>query len=59
MTYFMDWLHQAQTARQNRTRQSQMKKLQGMSGSLDQNFAGNLKEVSQIVPESARILICL
>ena len=42
----MDWLHQAQTARQNHARRSQMKKLLVLSGFLDQKFAGNLKEVS-------------
>ena len=49
----MDWLHQAQIARQNRTRQSQMKQLLVLSGFVDQKFAGNLKEVGQIVPNSA------
>ena len=37
----MDWLHQAQTARQNHARWSQMKKLLVLSGFLDQKFAGN------------------
>ena len=55
----MDWLHQAQTARQNHARRSQMKKLLVLSGFLDQKFAGNLKEVGQIVPDSVRILLCL
>ena len=41
----MDWLHQAQTARQNHTRQSQMKKLLVLSGFMDQKFAGNLEKV--------------
>ena len=53
----MDWLHQAQTARQNHARRSQMKKLLVLSGFLDQKFAGNLKEVGQIVPDSVRILL--
>ena len=47
----MDWLHQAQTARQNHTRQSQTKKLLVLSDFLNQKFAGTLKEVNQIVPE--------
>ena len=55
----MDWLHQAQTARQNHARRSQMKKLPVLSSFLDQKFAGNLKEVGQIVPGSVRILLCL
>ena len=55
----MDWLHQAQTARQNHTRRSQTKKLLVLSGFLDQKFEGNLKEVGQIVPDSARISLCL
>ena len=55
----MDWLHQAQIARQNHARWSQMKKLLVLSGFLDQKFAGNLKEVGQIVPDSVRILLCL
>ena len=55
----MDWLHQAQTARQNHARRSQMKKLPVLSSFLDQKFAGNLKEVGQIVPDSIRILLCL
>ena len=45
LSSLMDWLHKAQTARQNRTRQSQMKKLPDLSGFLDKKFAGNLKEV--------------
>ena len=55
----IDWLHQAQTARQNCTRQSHMKKLLVLSGFLDQKFAGNLREVGQVVPNSARISLCL
>ena len=55
----MDWLHQAQTARQNHARRSQMKKLLVPSGFLDQKFEGNLKEVGQIVPDSVRILLYL
>ena len=55
----MDWLHQAQTARQNHARRSQMKKLLVPSGFLDQKFEGNLKEVGQIVPDSVRILLWL
>ena len=55
----MDWLHQAQTTRQNHARWSQMKNLLVLSGFLDQKFVGNLKEVGQIVPDSARISICL
>ena len=55
----MDWLHQAQTARQNHARRSQMKKLLVLSGFLEQKFAGNLKEDGQIVPDSVRILLCL
>ena len=53
----LDWLHQAQIARQNHTRRSQMKKLLVPSGFLDQKFEGNLKEVGQIVPNSVRILL--
>ena len=55
----MDWLHQAQTTRQNHARWSQMKNLLVLSGFLDQKFVGNLKEVGQIVPDSIRILLCL
>jgi len=33
-----------------------MKKFLVLSGFLDQRFAGNLKEVGQIAPDSARIL---
>ena len=36
-----------------------MKKLLVLSGFLDQKFAGNLKKVGQIVPDSVRILLCL
>ena len=43
----MDWLHQAQIARQNPTRHSQMKKLLVLSGFLHQKFAEKLKEVGQ------------
>jgi len=53
----MDWLHQAQAARQNHARRSQMKKLLVPSGFLDQKFEGNLKEVGQIVPDSVKILL--
>ena len=53
------YVHQAHTTRQNRTWQSQMKRLLVLSGFLDQKFAGNLEEVGQIVPVSARISLCL
>ena len=55
----MDWLHQAQTARQNHARRSQMKKLPVLSSFLDQKFAGNLKEVAQIVPGNTKTSLCL
>ena len=55
----MDWLHQAQTARQNHARRSQMKKLPVLSSFLDQKFAGNLKEVAQIVPDNTKTSLCL
>ena len=51
----MDWLHQAQIARQISTRHSQMKKLLVLSGFLHQKFAEKLKEIGQIIPDSARI----
>ena len=53
------WTGYIQTARQNRTRQSQMKKPLVLSGFLDQKFAGNLKEVAQIVPDNTKTSLCL
>ena len=44
-------------ARQNRPRRSQTKKWLVLSGFLHQKFAGKLKEVGQIVPDSTRLCL--
>ena len=54
----MDWLHQAQTARQNHAKRSQMKKLLVPSGFLDQKFYAlatpRPRQPDKIMPDRAR-----
>ena len=59
----MLWLHQDQTCQtkpcQTKPDRARPKKLLVLSGFPDQTFAGNLEEVGQVVPDSARISLCL
>ena len=56
---FMSLLELLLKARQNRPRRSQTKKWLVLSGFLHQKFAGNLKEVAQIVPDNTKTSLCL